>query len=251
VSDAPFTTEERYTRAVQSSHLELRETPGDVDALIAAGWIKEGMGPMLYRLHVEFDSVKAEHGLVLRNQQRAQEAIKALAKELNIERLAMARGPTRAGLIAEQLKALEEQTERAALTERVLMLSKLRTLPRVRQEFGHWAIVQATSEKRRRAMRATGQQPMDDGSSILVLAGRVLQAHLDPLCRPCQGRGSNGGYDSPLTVCRACKGSGRSAAALGKDDSERSFCQFLLAEMEQALSEVERLMRAFLKTRVI
>lgn len=52
------TMPERYARAMESSHLEMsNERAGDVDLLIAAGWVKEGLGTMLYRLRVEFDSV--------------------------------------------------------------------------------------------------------------------------------------------------------------------------------------------------
>lgn len=52
---------ERYSKATESSDLRVRaERRGDVDALIAAGWIKDGLGPTLYRLLVEFDTVRAQ-----------------------------------------------------------------------------------------------------------------------------------------------------------------------------------------------
>jgi hypothetical protein len=60
--EAP-TIEERYIRSTNSSNLVVRphwQPLGDVDPLIAAGWIKDGMGPMLYRLACEFDAVAAE-----------------------------------------------------------------------------------------------------------------------------------------------------------------------------------------------
>lgn len=53
------TIAERYSRAIESSDLRVRETRGDVDVLIAAGWA-EGLGTLLYRLMVEFDSVRAD-----------------------------------------------------------------------------------------------------------------------------------------------------------------------------------------------
>lgn len=49
---------ERYSRAIESSDLRVRETRGDVDMLIAAGW-SESLGTLLYRLLVEFDAVRA------------------------------------------------------------------------------------------------------------------------------------------------------------------------------------------------
>ena len=50
-------TIERYSRAISSSHLEVTDKPGDVDALIAAGWIRDGLATMLYRLRVEYDLI--------------------------------------------------------------------------------------------------------------------------------------------------------------------------------------------------
>lgn len=51
-------TAERYLRAIGSSHLELRPEPCDLDMLIVAGWVREGLGTALLRLRAEFDSVK-------------------------------------------------------------------------------------------------------------------------------------------------------------------------------------------------
>ena len=48
--------EERYLGSATSIHLRLDlEKPGDVDLLIAAGWIKESLATSLYRLRGEFD----------------------------------------------------------------------------------------------------------------------------------------------------------------------------------------------------
>lgn len=54
-------TEERYSRATRSSHLEMRRTdeaPGDVDTIIAAG-LAETMGVLFTRLRGEWDTVSA------------------------------------------------------------------------------------------------------------------------------------------------------------------------------------------------
>jgi hypothetical protein len=48
---------ERYSRAISSSHLTVTDKPGDVDALIAAGWVRNSLATMLYRLRVEFDLI--------------------------------------------------------------------------------------------------------------------------------------------------------------------------------------------------
>lgn len=57
--DEPPTLAERYQRAVNSSHLRAEDGRCDVDYLIAAGWLKDGLGPALYRLRGEFDTVRA------------------------------------------------------------------------------------------------------------------------------------------------------------------------------------------------
>ena len=61
VSEEHITTAERYSAAIQSSDLSVRANRrGDVDLLIAAGWLGDGLGAKLYRLAVEFDAVRAE-----------------------------------------------------------------------------------------------------------------------------------------------------------------------------------------------
>lgn len=52
------TVGERYGRAMQSSQLQVTaDKPGDVDLLIAAGWVQEGLGCRLYRLRLQFDGM--------------------------------------------------------------------------------------------------------------------------------------------------------------------------------------------------
>lgn len=58
-TEDPPSLAERYGRAIVSSHLRLEEGHCDVDLLIAAGWLKDGLGAMLYRLRGEFDTVRA------------------------------------------------------------------------------------------------------------------------------------------------------------------------------------------------
>ena len=49
---------ERYSRALESSHLEVDvEHPGDVDVLIASGWVGPSLGSDLLRTRSEYDSV--------------------------------------------------------------------------------------------------------------------------------------------------------------------------------------------------
>lgn len=58
------TSEEKYSRAVRTSDLALTDDSVDIDALIAIGWLREGLACMLWRLKVEYDTVgrrAAEH----------------------------------------------------------------------------------------------------------------------------------------------------------------------------------------------
>ena len=59
--------DERYARAIESSHLEVLPTRCSVDYLIAAGWIRDGLGASLYRLRTEFDAVRGEQRLAAGN----------------------------------------------------------------------------------------------------------------------------------------------------------------------------------------
>lgn len=54
----PITTEEKYARAVNSSHLEMRPGMDAVSVLIAAGWVRDSLGTSLYRLRAEYDTVR-------------------------------------------------------------------------------------------------------------------------------------------------------------------------------------------------
>lgn len=58
IADDRLTTAEHYVRATESIHLEvMTERRGDVDMLIAAGWVKDGLGTTLFRLRSEFDGM--------------------------------------------------------------------------------------------------------------------------------------------------------------------------------------------------
>lgn len=50
-------TAERYARATSSSHLRVEVRPGDIDSIIAAGWVKVGLSTELCRLTVEIEGI--------------------------------------------------------------------------------------------------------------------------------------------------------------------------------------------------
>lgn len=232
------TIQERYIRATKSSQLGVTEKPGDVDAIIAAGWIEDGLGPMLYRLTCEFDAIKGEHALVARSLNALQQQREATEDLKKAER-EMAFGPTKALQHARRIAELEYRIQHEPATDLALILMRMKTLPAARDALGRWAVVKAT----------TGRFMVPD-TVVLKLVGRVLQAFLDPNCHGCQGRGFNGGYGAPKVFCRTCKDhSGKARDALGQDAAERLFCKTLLSEMDRKLDEVSRLMARFLSQR--
>jgi len=57
IEDRPSLAE-RYIRAISSSHLEAKlDARGDIDTIIAAGWVKETLGTDLFRTRQEFDGL--------------------------------------------------------------------------------------------------------------------------------------------------------------------------------------------------
>lgn len=184
------TIAERYSRAIESSDLRVRETRGDVDVLIAAGW-SEGLGTLLYRLMVEFDGVRAD----------------------------VRRGPLNQ-------------------TERLLILSQLKTLPAAREALGHFAIQQATR-----------QRFMQPDTVVLKLVGKVLDVFLDPLCHHCEGRGFTGGSHrgEKRVLCQPCGGSGHRRHRIGRTDQEHAFTASLLTDMDCKLAEVSAAMKRMMR----
>lgn len=85
----PITTEEKYARAVNSSHLEMRPGMDAISVIIAAGWVRDGLGTILYRLRTEHDAAKGD--------------IRRIASQHEAS-------PTDAALVAGKLKSLHSAT---------------------------------------------------------------------------------------------------------------------------------------------
>ena len=224
--DAP-TIGERYSSATESSNLRAHpDRPGDVDLMIASGWIADGLATSLYRLRSEFDAVKAEHERIEPELQRQIELARMAEKD---ERLGIEVG-----------KAIRQQAKTDALTARLFVLMHLKSLSPCVQRVGNFALAQAA----RKGLR----ESVDTGK----IAGRVLDVLLDPNCHHCDGRGFNGGTHrgEPQVLCKPCRGSGHRRDTVGKTDRERAFAMHLLAQLESVLSDVDRKMRAFLRGRI-
>lgn len=227
-SDGPYTIAERYSSATESSNLRIGERRGDVDYIIAAGLIPNGLGAAMYRLQVEYDCVRADHAAA-ENRMRSLERMAAGERGEDDEK----------GTTAEERAAEIMQTaEQEATTAHLLILSQLTSLREAKALLGDFAIVQAT---KRRFMRPDRE--------ALIIAGQVLDAWLNPNCKHCQGRGFNGSTlrgEKP-TPCRPCKGSGHRRDLIGKDDAQRQFAGHLTAELDALMHQVQRDIRTGLR----
>lgn len=210
-NDETPTLAERYSRAVRSTRLVVQERfRGDVDMLIAAGWTASS-----------YD----EDG-------------QPITPDAQVKRSQLAVALHRLASEFDSVRARVHGSSSLNITEALLVLSELKSLPDVRQRFGHHATVYATR-----------WQFMRPDAEVAKVAGRVLDAWLDPICRRCEGAGVTGLLGGPQPMCRACGGSGRSQRSVGADHEERQFAGRLLADMDYMVSDVEAGMRMFLRQR--
>lgn len=239
------TLPEVYTRAISSTHLEVKtEERGSVDLLIAAGWCTDSLGTSLYRLRAEFDSVRS--AVVRAGQADIQARAEARDKAESLLRQvdeAWARGDSAATVpLTAQANKLLAEVEHAGTTERVLVLISLKSLDRARRELGAYA-----------SIRATRQRYMESDESVMKIAGRALDAWLDPLCPHCFGTGAVGGFGAPRSICSAaqkgCGGSGRRTVRLWRDNAGHEFGRAMMAEMDRKTQHVADKMRRFLRNR--
>lgn len=210
--------EEKYHRAAQSSHLELKrtdESPGDVDTIIAAG-LAETMGILLTRLRGEWDAAAGEVALTQRNAKRLQDARDAAIK-----------ASKQPGAAPFDIVAFDKAASAELLTARLLLLAGLRSLEPAKQSLFLFAHRQAPHKACN-----------SDEKALAELVSRVLDVWLDRVCHECQGRGFSGGYGSARIMCRSprlggCGGSGsRRLGKLSEDPAEQVFGLFLLNVMD-------------------
>lgn len=233
-------TQERYGRALSSTHLEIEpERTGAVDFLIAAGWSQESLGTMLYRVMAEFDAIRGES-------LQSNAALRLAHRQAVELRHQLAREQSKADAdLAEclALSALRDEilqvANRAARSDRLLLLNRLQSLRPAVIALAAYAIGQAT---RQRFMR-----PDDD---VLALCAGVMDPWLDPICPACEGRGFNGGHLKPRVMCTACAGSRLRMVRLGFDARDREgheFGRYLLARMDAKTEKVGRDIARFIR----
>jgi hypothetical protein len=236
------TISERYSSATESSNLKVNgpDKRDSADIIIAAGWLADSLGALLLRLRREFETASGDLERARRFATARFDAAQEQHGRARKERLQEAFGPTRARLYTEAAAELEGEARRTMVTEHALALMRMKSLRETKEVLGKFAVQQATK-----------QRFMRPDAVVLMLAGRVLDVHLDPLCHHCGGRGFNGGaFRSDKTVlCRPCAGTGHRKENIGQSHHEHWFTRFLLAEMDRVLARAAGGMAVALRTR--
>lgn len=224
--DTPMTLPERYASALASSNLRMQERQGDLDVIIAAGCLTQSFAAVLMRLRLEYDMMRGEHRMA-ENQLRASEQQAKRQKDSTSLVGPLALGTS----AAERSGQILEDAEKAAHAAHAMILLSMSTLRLAKEMMGHFAI--------REAARLKFRQPI---TLILRLSGHVLDVHISPTCRSCQGRGFNGNLlkGERQAPCRPCRGSGSRRDAIGESEGDRLFASQLLMEMDALMAEGER-----------
>jgi hypothetical protein len=213
----------------------------DIDYIISAGWVRDGLGAALFRLRTEWDVVRSDLRMAEDHaKEGAREAwrLSRLATDASVKAKTDAEHE-RAG--AKQLDAAQHflAVESAALTARALALVHLKTLDSTKQALYAYAISLGVRTK------------LYDLERIREITSRALQVWLDPTCPHCDGRGFTGGFVEPLRWCQECDRTGKrmngaKGFRLGKTDSHHQWGRSLLVEMDRKTERVTAEMRVFL-----
>lgn len=229
---------EHYATAVDSSHLEVTpDRRGDVDYIVAAGWVREGLGTSLYRLRVEWDGVHAEYRNAQEAERKARLDSAAAAREgarLRSKGLA-----AEAGACCQRAAELDRRADRSSSTERVLLMTRLKGLRPAREAVNNYA---------HRLAPRSWICPAD--FLVEKIAGRALELWLNDNCPACDGRGFSGGFGVPMILCHDCGGTGRRQnVTLHHSQQGQAFGRQLLASLDRKADYVTSQMRRFLAHR--
>ena len=235
MSDEPRSNGERYSAAIASSDLKLRETGGDLDYIIAAGLVPDGLATALYRLTVEYDAQRAPIEAAQRWVAQRVAFANSLREEARQEAAKPEETQERGRVLA--LTAAFEEVQRTALaalhTEIILALSAMTTRRDARARLIAFALELA--QRSRFNLSA---------AAVTLLAARILDVFLEPHCAHCDGRGFSGGgrheHSGPQMICKPCRGTGTRRVDIGRDHAERRFAGHLLMSMDALMYEVQR-----------
>lgn len=221
---------ERYSRSMHSSDLEPQpDRRVDVDYLIAAGLVKDGLGTQLYRLATEWDLAAGEYRLALRHVRAVE--LRALQIQRNARKC-----PSEGDVLLAEADRLMKQANAEAVTAKALALVHLKTLREAAESLGSFG-----------CWLATRTRLMESDRTVRALAGKAMNLWLDGTCSVCSGRGFNGGFNGPKIMCTACGNTGRAHWSLSKREPHAAFIRRLLAEMDRKVSVVEDQMRRYLR----
>ncbi|HEX7687369.1 MAG TPA: hypothetical protein VF453_06675 [Burkholderiaceae bacterium] len=215
-NDEPVTMAERYSGAIESSNLRVRETAGDVDLLVAAGLAGNCLAGALLRLQVEYDTVRGEHRAAEARLRAAEiDAARQKGDFVDEDGVVLSTAEQRAS-------AINSAAQAQALTDHVMIIATLPSLRRTKEMLGHFALARA---RELRFVLPTER--------ILRLAGAALDVFLSPQCRECRGIGFTGALQrgEPQKRCRACKATGSRRYSVGKDEIGRAFVFALLLDL--------------------
>jgi len=264
IDDRP-TLPEQYTRAMSSSHLQVVELRrGDIDIIVAAGfignvpdpgtgdkdWKRHRLGALLFRLAMEYDAARGEHSLVVGQISALTDDAQRLERQAKRLKKAGKRGE--AAELGEKANAMRKEITRALMSERLFHMGRLKSMVETKEALSEWAMERAIATR----FKCPGQMPSDihkvptwrqaaraRATSVVGVAGRVLDIFLDNLCAHCQARGYNGGFGTPSRICSACHGSGKRETSIGGEPVEENFGRLLLLEIDELMTRAEREMR--------
>lgn len=223
---------ERYSGAISTSHLEVLPTPGDVDMLIATGWVRDPLGGLLLRLRAEWDAASGDYKLAKRHMREAEHMGRIMAREAE-------NSPGQAGKILKQRDDMLASAERAARTAHAIALTHLKTLDAAKHEVAEFALKMAVRQKFDRPPEV-----------VIGVAQRALQVWLDERCPFCGGRGFTGGAHraDPKVICQQCD-EGRARLRMGDSDRAHEFGRALLRVVDKVTTQTHDRWKQFLSRR--
>lgn len=160
----------------------------------------------------------------------------------------------------DSVKAVMRLGRSLTLTDRLLVLMELKSLPGVKLNMGSVAIGFAVDSGYIKVADdgsgtilshdAEGKKIGKDLGDVFKTTGHAIDLWLSPLCPGCDGVGRIGKPGAPQQVCGTCGGSGHRDSSAGsrksavfRDPADRRLGRALLVEMDRLVASVEEGMK--------